>query len=157
VPTMELHRPVAAPPEVLWQVITDLQGSADFVSGIDAVELVAGAGSFGIGTRWRETRTMFRRSATEEMEVTGVDEGRSYTVESDAAGAHYAWTISIVPAGEQTSELAMQFGGQPRSLPAKIMAATIGRLFVGSTRKAIRADLDDMAAEAERRAAHAGT
>ena len=149
---IELRRPVGASADILWQVITDLEGAPDIVSGIDRIEMLAGAGSFGIGTRWRETRTMFGRSATEEMQITGVDEGQSYTVESHAAGADYRWTLSVFPEGERASQLAIVFGAEPRTAAAKVLASTVGRLFERSTRKAVRRDLDDMAAEAERRA-----
>lgn len=44
----------------------------------------------------------------------------------------------------------MTFGAQPQGIVAKVMSATIGRLFMGATRKALRKDLDDIAAAAER-------
>ncbi len=60
---------------------TDLAGAPRVVRGIDAVEVLT-PGEFGVGTRWRETRTMLGRSATEEMTVTAMEPQRSYTTEA---------------------------------------------------------------------------
>ena len=85
---MKLDRAIAAPPERVWAVITDLGGAADVMSGIDSVERLDDGAGFGVGTRWRETRTLFGRQATEILEVTAVDAGRSYTVEAESRGTH---------------------------------------------------------------------
>ncbi len=118
---IKLTRTVAAPPQRLWEVVTDLDSVSRHISGISRIERLDGGNGFEVGTRWRETRTMFGREATEEMEVTGLEPGRSYTVEADGRGAL-----------------------------ARVLAATIGRLFEGATRKALQRDLDEMAAAAER-------
>ncbi len=144
-----VSRDVAAPPDRVWAVATDLDRAAEVVSGIEQIERLGGGGGFGVGTRWRETRTMFGKTATEEMEVTAVDPGHSYTVEADGHGAHYVSQVSVEPHGSG-SRLAMTFGAQPQGIVAKVMSATIGRLFMGATRKALRKDLDDIAAAAER-------
>jgi hypothetical protein len=39
----------------------------------------------------------------------------------------------------------MAFAGQPSGEGGKIMTATLGRLFAGPTRRALAADLDDIA------------
>ena len=149
---MKIGRTVQAPADVLWEVVTDLGRAPEIVRGIDGTEIVAGGGSFGVGTRWRETRTMFGRSVTEEMEVTACDEGRSYTAGSESGGVTYAFTFSVVPMGSAASRLLLTFGGQPEGRVARILAATVGRLAQRSTRKAMEADLADLATEAERRA-----
>ena len=147
-PDVKLDRAIAAPPERVWAVITDLGGAADVMSGIDSVERLDDAAGFGVGTRWRETRTLFGRQATEILEVTAVDAGRSYTVEADGRGAHYRSKLSVRPHGEG-SRLSMTFGATPRGFFSRLMAATIGRLFSRATRKAMQQDLDDIAAAAE--------
>ena len=45
----------------------------------------------------------------------------------------------------------MDFGGEPQGLMARFMAATLGRLFAGATRKALRQDLNDIKAFVEQR------
>jgi carbon monoxide dehydrogenase subunit G len=144
---MTVSRHVEAPPDRVWAVLTDLEHSPEVISAIRSVEIHTGPG-FDVGTRWTETRTMMGRTASETMEVTAVDPGRSYVVEADSGGTHYRSEFRIAPDGGGTA-LAMTFGGQPSGLGGKLAAATFGRLFAGATRKALIADLDDIARASE--------
>ncbi len=151
---MKVDRDVAAPPETVWAIITDLDRTVEVISAIKSLERTDGGTGFGVGTAWQETREMFGREATESMEVTGIEEGRSYVVESESRGVRYKSIMFVEPKGEG-SRLVWEFGGEPQSTSAKIMAA-VGKLFEGSTRKALMADLDDIAAAAEAEAQAAG-
>jgi hypothetical protein len=64
-------------------VFTDLDGAAERVDGIQKLEKLTD-GPVGLGTRFRETRRMFRKEAAEEMEFTAFEPGRSYGVCCDA-------------------------------------------------------------------------
>lgn len=139
---------VAAPVARVWAVVCDLEAASDIITAITRVERLDDGEGFGVGTRWRETRTMFGREATEVMEVTTIEPERSYTVEADARGAHYRTIVGIEPHGERT-RLSMTFGAEPTGSVSKVMAATIGKLFERSTRKALQQDLTDIAAAAE--------
>ncbi len=147
--SMHVERHIAAPPDQVWAIITDIAGSPSVVSGIESVELIAGD-EFGVGTAWRETRTMFGRQATEEMRVIAVDPGASYTVESHATGATYRSVMTVAADGEG-SRLTMSFSAEAGSTVSKVFSATIGKLFEGGTRKALEQDLADIAAAAEQR------
>lgn len=145
--TMTVSRHVDAPPERVWAVLTDIEHSPDVVRAIESVEIHSGT-QFGVGTRWTETRTMMGRTASETMEVTTVDPGRSYVVEADSGGTRYRSEFRLVPEGGGTA-LTMTFAGEPSGVAGKLMAATLGRLFAGATRKALAADLDDIARASE--------
>lgn len=149
---LRIEREVAAPAADVWAVMTDLERSPEIISGIDAIERLDGGGDFRVGTSWRETRTLMGRQVTEEMQVTAVDPGRAYTVEADSRGAHYRSVLGVEPMGSGRCRVFMTFDGQPGSTLGKVMAATVGRLFEGATRKALEKDLADIAAAAERRA-----
>jgi len=143
-----VSRHVDAPPDRVWAILTDLEHSPEVIRAIGSVEVHTGP-SFDVGTRWTETRTMMGRTASETMEVTAVDPGRSYVVEAGSGGTHYRSEFHIGPDGGGTA-LTMTFAGQPSGLGGRIMAATLGRLVAGSTRKALAADLDDIAQASER-------
>lgn len=147
---MEASHGTAATPDSVWAVLTNLEGSPDTISGILAVERLDGGTDFGVGTKWKETRTMFGREASEVMEVTSVEPGRSYTVESDGKGAKYTSTMSVQPSTDGGSTISMSFGGEPTGMISRILSATLGRLAAGATRKMIEQDLKDIAAAAER-------
>ncbi len=150
---LEVSQRIAAPAEQVWAVITDLANSPQVISGIDTVEILGGPPEFGVGTRWRETRTMLGKTATEEMEVSAVDPGRSYSAVAASHGARYDSTLTVEPDGASASTLTMTFRGEPTSTGGRIMAATVGRLFLGASRKALAKDLSDIAAAVEARQA----
>lgn len=146
---MQIERVVAAPAARVWGIMTDLDRSPDVLSAVTRVERLDGGSTFGVGTRWKETREVFGKEATEEMAVTAVEPGRSYVVEADSRGAHYRSTMGVEPLDDARSRLYLSFGAEPEGLGGQILAATVGRLFRGVTRRMLRRDLDDIAAAAE--------
>jgi carbon monoxide dehydrogenase subunit G len=142
-----MERDVAAPPQKVWAIVTDLDRTAEVISAITALVRTDAGSGFEVGTAWRETRVMFGRESTESMAVTAIDEGRSYTVESISRGVHYTSIMKVKAKGEGT-HLAWEFGAVATSLSGKLMSV-FGKLFEGTTRKALLQDLDDIAAAAE--------
>lgn len=143
-----VERRVAAPPERVWAVLTDLEHAPETIEAIDSVD-VHTEGEFGLGTRWTETRHLFGREATETMEVTSIDPGRGYVVEAVGTGASYRSEYRLEPDGDGTI-LTMTFGAEPLGWTAKVLEATIGRFFSRATRDEVTADLDDIARASER-------
>ena len=119
------------------------------MSGIQSVERLDGGTDFAVGTRWRETRVMFGKTATEEMEVTGMDPGTSYTVEADNHGVHYTSVLSVDPTATGATVI-MHFDAVARGLLNRTLGAAVGRFFEGQTRKHLQQDLADICAAAER-------
>jgi carbon monoxide dehydrogenase subunit G len=146
---IEVSQPVAAPASAVWQVITDLPHWSEVVAGIDSVERLDTADGFGVGTRWRETRTMYGRTATEEMEVTAVEPGRSYTTQARNGSTLYTSVMSVQPRGDSASLLSMTFDAQAGGLLNKTLGAVVGRLMAGNVRKMMQKDLQDIARRAE--------
>jgi len=129
--------------------MTNLEEFPDAISGIEHVQRLDEGTGFEIGTMWRETRTMFGRTATEDMWVTEFEPGRSYVVEANSHGTEYRTTQSVEPDGDGGSVLSMSFSGNPTGTMAKVVSATIGRFFANATRKAFEQDLTDIASAAE--------
>ncbi|MGM0386150.1 MAG: SRPBCC family protein [Actinomycetota bacterium] len=153
---LTVTRTVDAPIEAVWAVATDLENVPRTMSGIVRVEVLDGGPSvddgpsFGVGTRWRETRTMMGRDATEEMVVTRADRPNAYTVEADNHGAHYVSTFTFTPVGESRTELSTTFGGTPTQ-PQNALSRLMGRLGLRMVRKSLEKDLADLATAAESR------
>lgn len=145
-PSVEAETLIAASPECVFEVATDLASLPETMSGIASVEVLSD-GPFGEGTRWRETRILYGRQATEEMWVTGFDPPRSYVVEAESHGAHYRTEITFVPEGDGT-RATFVFGARPLSLVARLFSV-LGGLMLKSVRKALEQDLEDLKRVAE--------
>lgn len=140
-----------APTGRVFEVMTDLAGAAERISGIKSLEVLTD-GPFGVGTRFRETRVMFGKEATEVMEVTAVTPGEGYVVEAESCGSHYTSTIRVTAEGGGT-RLSMEFHARPLSFVAKVMGAVMGPLMKRVCVKAIAQDLADIKAAVEGAAA----
>ena len=159
---LTLERSIDASTDAVWRVITDLEGAEAVLSGVTRIERLAGVG-YSIGTRWRETRTMLGRESTEELEVVGIDEGRSTMIAAEAHGMAYRTEFTLEPisggkgaggtAETEGTLLRMRFSGSylSPSWLQRVAAKLTSRLGMAATRKAMQQDLDDIAAAAERR------
>jgi uncharacterized protein YndB with AHSA1/START domain len=145
---IEVNRHIAAEPERVWAAIADVANSAHVLSAIESVQIMAGSSPVEVGTTWRETRTVFGRSATEEMRVTAVDPGRSYTVRAHSSGTDYESTLTIDQAPDGTV-LTMTFGARATTPASRLMSAMLGWVVRGSTRKSLEQDLADVASFVE--------
>ncbi|ROR65258.1 SRPBCC family protein [Agrococcus jenensis] len=151
--TLTLERSIAAPPAAVWSVLTDIERSATVLSGVTRVERLAGVG-YSIGTRWRETRRALGAESTEEMEVVGIDEGRSTIIAAEAPGMTYRTELTLEPVQWETGVgtlLRMRFSGTllSPSWVQRAMATLTAPIGMAMTRKMMRQDLDDIAAAAE--------
>ncbi|QEG35548.1 SRPBCC family protein [Bythopirellula goksoeyrii] len=137
---------IAAPPEIVFPLLSDLEHAADNISGIDQIEVLTD-GPMGAGTRFRETRTTFGKQTTEEMVVTAFDEPHGYTVECDSSGAHYVATYVLIPDIWGTT-VKVDFDCQATTLLAKAMAP-LTLLMMGPMKKCVEGDLEDVKQLAE--------
>ncbi|EMY34559.1 hypothetical protein D477_009133 [Arthrobacter crystallopoietes BAB-32] len=153
---LELARYIDAPAEVVWDVLTDIGRADSTLSGVDSVEILT-PGAYREGFRWRETRKMLGKAATEEMWVTEVQPGQSTVVKAASGGADYTTRFTLTPSGDGT-ELRMFFGAELQNpgWPARLAMAVFGKLGISAARKAMQQDLYDIAAAAEGKARKGG-
>ncbi len=150
---------IDAPASVVWSVLTDLEAAQSLLQGVTAIERLSDDTGYQVGTRWRETRIMFGQEASEEMTVTEVVPERRAVLHAASHGAVYTSGFELRPvrdelgeSGQQT-QLVMHFAGVPAEQGAmqRLLAALTAPLGAAVSRKAMRQDLHDIAAEAERR------
>ncbi|MEZ5977585.1 MAG: SRPBCC family protein [Planctomycetota bacterium] len=115
-----IERTIAAPPEKVFAASSSVHTWADVVPAITKVEVLT-EGPVGKGTRFRETRTMFGRPATEEMEFLEFDPPRGYTLGAESHGCRYRTRFDVVPDGANT-RLVMRFEAEPLTVFAKVMS-----------------------------------
>lgn len=138
---------VDRPPEMVFAQFTNFAEAANHVDAITRVEMLTD-GPVGLGTRFRETRMMFGKEATEEMEITAFEQNRLYTLGCESCGCEHAYTFRFEP----------ERGGTRVRVEAEMKALNIGakivmplmNLFMGGTiKQCLRDDLVQMKAVAE--------
>lgn len=127
-----------APPRV-FEVFSDIEKAAERIDGIAKVEILSTV-RHGMGLRWRETRVMFGKEATEEMEFIGFDEPAEYVVEAESHGTHYLSTYSFEELGPGQTKVTWTFEGTPKSFFAKLMSP-LAWAFKGTVAKMLRKDV----------------
>lgn len=145
---VEVYVDINASPATIWAVITDIAGSVNHISGIKKIEVLEQPATGIVGLKWRETREMFKKEATEVMWITEAVENESYATRAQSHGAVYITRFKIIP-GEEGNRLTMTFEGQAHSLMAKLMNLVFGSMMTNSTKKAMIEDLQDIKAAAE--------
>ena len=143
---LEVTQQINAPVERVYEVFTDLPSAADRITGIESVELLTDQ-PFGVGTRWKETRKIMGKEATETMWITAVEVNRSYTAEAESCGTHYTSVFTFEPSDGGT-RVTMRFSGRPVTLVARLLTP-LGLLMTGTIRKMMAGDLADLAAVCE--------
>lgn len=100
------------------------------------------------GFTWKETRTLYGKTAEETMTITDSVENSYYITEAQSHGSKYVSKVALRESDGKT-RLSMSLITKPISLSAKILWGTLGFLFSGETKKALQRDLDDIKAYVE--------
>lgn len=139
--TVEIE--INAPKENVWAIITDIENSVETISGIDKIEIIHQPDNTVIGLKWKETRTIFGKPATETMWITEANENDYYKTRAESNGAIYQ-TILKLTAIENVTTLTMEFSSKAVSTKGKIMAFIFSALLKRSMKKLIYQDLVDI-------------
>ena len=134
---------IAAVKEIVWESITDIEGSKDFISGIKDIEVLEKPADSFAGFKWRETRTMFGKEATEIMWVTEAEKNKYYKTRAESHGAIYRTIVSIEEIKDGCT-LRMEFESEAVSVAGRLMNLLFGGIMVKSTRKMVMEDVEDI-------------
>ena len=72
--------------EAILAVITNIENASETISGIEKVEVLERPENGLVGLKWRETRTLFGKTATEEMWITDAAENEFYQTRAESHG-----------------------------------------------------------------------
>jgi len=142
-----MSKRIESPADVVFDVATDLAHAAEHVRGIEKIELLTD-GPVGVGTRWRETRRMMGREATETIEIVAFERPKSYTAGCESCGNYIELTFRFEPDGAATN-LTLDVRMESRTLFAKLMSPVGNALFGKTMRQCMDDDLEDLKAAAE--------
>ncbi|MGW6394219.1 SRPBCC family protein [Streptomyces sp. NPDC055103] len=146
-----VERRVAASPGRVWEAITDLRDMPRVLSGVEKVEVLT-EGGFGVGTRWRETRRMLGKEATEEMTVTECEPPDRYVTVADSHGMHYVSELTLTADDTGGTALRMAFSARPANdRTPGFVARLLARFGAKAVARALAKDLSEIANAVESR------
>jgi carbon monoxide dehydrogenase subunit G len=151
---VRLSRVVNSPAERVWTVLTDLERAPEVLSSVTAVEILSqsadGAAPYGVGTRWRETRTMMGNAATEEMWVAAAEAPHRTVVKASSRGADYETVFTLAARGAAT-RVDVEFSAEMPSASRvkRVLVAVAAPIASRVTKQMLAKDLADIAAAAE--------
>ncbi|MFE8600166.1 SRPBCC family protein [Archangium violaceum] len=139
-----VRKEIAASPERVFDALKDLDAASRWMPNFVGIEKLT-PGKFRVGTKWRETRRMFGRDASELFEVTGLEPNKSLELYVDGTQGsskrgHYRFRYQLEPAGGKTVlTMEAEIGGMG------FLLELLGRFLLGSFKKAIISDVEAMA------------
>lgn len=151
-PRIGLTQFIDAPPAAVWAVLSDIGSAAEALSGVAAIELLTD-GHYDVGTRWRETRTMFGMKDTMEMEVAESVPERRTVVLAPMGDVLYRTEFTLRPRAGGGTELNMAFSAEqpPQSGLKALVNSALAGVGLQASRKSMEQDLQDIAEAARRR------
>ncbi|MCZ6834637.1 MAG: SRPBCC family protein [Planctomycetota bacterium] len=128
-----------APLSRVFEVFSDIENCADRIPGILKIEKLSD-GPMGVGFKWRETRIMFKKEATEEMEITIFEPERRYVSIAHNCGCLYESEYRFEESDRGTM-VERSFSATPLTFMAKLFSP-LGYLFNGMMRKCLEKDME---------------
>lgn len=144
--TISVEKQINAAPERVFALASNFATMPERVPGIKRVEMLT-EGPVRVGTRFKETRVMFGKEATETMEVTAFDPPRSYSLGANSCGCIYDSRLDFIPHAGGT-KLTMSMTMTAQSFFAKLMKP-LAKLMAGSMKKCFDGDLEAIRKAAE--------
>ena len=147
---LSVQVPISASKEAIWNTITDIENAANTIGGINSIEVLEKPDSL-IGLKWKESRTMFGKEATETMWITHAEENSFYQTRAESHGSIY---ISKLWISEEngSNHLHMSFQGEAQTFGAKLMSFLMAPMMKGSMKKLVLKDLEDIKKAVEEKA-----
>ena len=145
---VEVKVTINATRTAIWNAITNIENAAEFISGIEKIEVVEKPTTGLIGFRWRETRMYFGKPATVEIWITDAVENEYYKTRAESDGYLFLSTMSISESSDGIT-LTSTHDYKPQSAAAKLKSISMF-LFRGMIKKILQQDLNDIKSAVER-------
>jgi hypothetical protein len=141
VPGFTLTKTYPVPVPETFAAFADVASAPDRIPAIKKVELLT-PGPVGLGTKFKETRVVFKREATETFEFTAFEPDRRQELVALSCGAEYRTAFAFAVHGAGT-RVDVTFNLRAVSLYAKLFSP-LSWLMMGMIKKCVAQDLDDL-------------
>ena len=138
---------IAAPPERIWSIICDIEGSPKVVKEIERIHMLTDP-PFRVGTRWQETRKTPIGHATAELEVVDLTPPTGYAVRSTLHANEFLCRFNISPQNAGATRLDLHMEMRPLNITGQFFAF-FSPLIVGAMKSAMQQDLNHIKHAAE--------
>lgn len=145
---VEVQVNINASKAAVWAAITNIENAADFISGIEKIEILDRPAQGLAGLKWRETRILFGKPADADKWITDAVENEFYSTRAESDGFVFLSTMRISEGGGGVT-LTSIHDSQPQSIGARVMAIPMSLFFKGVARKALLQDLADIKSAVE--------
>jgi uncharacterized protein YndB with AHSA1/START domain len=149
-----VHDTIPAPPEQVWEVITDVGSYDRILRSVTGSRLMTEDG-FEVGTAWHERRTIFGHHGDEELHVVECHPPRRALVETRLGNDTVRTAYSLTPAGghdDQTKiSMTTTVEMKDRSPVGNLAWKFFGGFSYDSTKRMLQHDLEDIEKEVARR------
>jgi uncharacterized protein YndB with AHSA1/START domain len=132
----------------VWNAITNIENAAEFISGIEKIEVVEKPATGLVGFKWRETRMYFGKPATVEIWITDAVENEYYKTRAESDEYLFLSTMNISESSNGIT-LTSTHDYKPQSSVAKLKSISMF-LFRGMIKKILQQDLNDIKSAVER-------
>ena len=132
----------------IWAAITNIENASETISGIENIEVLEKPANGLVGLKWRETRTLFGKSATVEKWITDAAENEFYKTKAEDGGFVYLTTKSISESNGGIT-LTETHESEPQGIVAKLLSIPMRLLLRGVAKKYLLQDLNDIKAAVE--------
>jgi carbon monoxide dehydrogenase subunit G len=132
----------------IWAAIINIENASETISGIENIEVLEKPKNGLVGLKWRETRTLFGKSATVEKWITDAAENEFYKTKAEDGGFVYLTTKSISESNGGIT-LTETHESEPQGIVAKLLSIPMGLLLRGVAKKYLLQDLNDIRAAVE--------
>ena len=136
---VEIEKPI----EDVWKAIVDFKNCSNYIESIVKLEIIDDPKDTLVGFKWKETRVMFGKEATETMWITDYVENEFYQTRAESHGSIYISRLSI-ELEEKHTKLTKSFSAEAQTFSAKIISTCMGFIIKGSMKKAVMKDLDNI-------------
>ncbi len=132
----------------IWAAITNIENASETISGIENIEVLEKPANGLVGLKWRETRTLFGKSAAVEKWITDAAENEFYQTKAEDGGFVYLTTKTISESNGGIT-LTETHESEPQGIVAKLLSIPMGLLLRGVAKKYLLQDLNDIKAAVE--------